>query len=263
MQSPTLNYVFGDSKFLIGMIHLPASIGYPTYPGKQAIIKKALVDLHTLEKAGFDAVLIENDNDQPHRIDVQKEVAFEFEEIAMTISKVSKIPVGIELLYDMKKTVEIGAKLNLFFVRLDVFADTMSTKWGIVPKQGVELCTLREKLSPNLLLISDIQVKHAIPVTKRPLEESVRESIKLGADAIIVTGELTGIPPKKEKCIDIKKAAGNTPILVGSGVDLENAMELLSIVDGAIVGTSIKSGEYIDPIKASQLVKAVRKVRNL
>ena len=48
------------------------------------------------------------------------------------------------------------------------------------------------------------------------------------------------------------------PILLGSGTDLGNAAELLSIADGAIVGTSLKQGDYISLEKVKALVAAAR-----
>src|SRR5262245_18889895 len=66
--------VFPRPKPLIGMIHLAPLPGYPDHPGMPVLVRKALTDLATLESAGFDGVLVENDNDRPHQIGVSASV---------------------------------------------------------------------------------------------------------------------------------------------------------------------------------------------
>ena len=92
---------------------------------------------------------------------------------------------------------------------------------------------------------------------KKTLVQSAKEAIKSGSDGLIVTGNWTGNPPSVEDCRIVKKVAGEIPVLVGSGLNIENAKSLLKITDGAIVGTSIKSGEYINYQKARNLLKTI------
>ena len=55
-------------------------------------------------------------------------------------------------------------------------------------------------------------------------------------------------------------------MIVGSGLDVGNAAELLSVADGAIVGSSLKTGgawwNPVDPIICKELMEVVRSVRN-
>jgi predicted TIM-barrel enzyme len=52
------------------------------------------------------------------------------------------------------------------------------------------------------------------------------------------------------------------PVFIGSGLNLNNAKELLSIADGAIVATSIKRGtgnsSFIDISKAEKLMEKIK-----
>jgi predicted TIM-barrel enzyme len=48
------------------------------------------------------------------------------------------------------------------------------------------------------------------------------------------------------------------PILIGSGTDIGNAKALLSVADGAIVGTSLKQGDFISTEKVKALVGLAR-----
>ncbi len=253
--------VFHSKKPLIGMIHLPPLPAYPASPGIDKIIEKAIADLHVLEQSGFDGALVENDNDQPHQIGVSAEIRTAFTQIMKTVVANAIIPVGLEIIYDMKATVEVAHEVGATFVRLDVFVDNVLTKWGKIEAQAAELSKLNEELpGQKPLLLTDIQVKHAQMLDSKSITESASDAIAHGSDAIIVTGEWTGQPPTLEDCISAKTLAKDFPVIVGSGLDARNAGSLLEYCDGAIVGTSIKSGAFVDAAKASELVASVKKL---
>lgn len=256
--------LFSTTKPMIGMIHLPPLPGYPAHPGMDAVVKKALVDLKTLVEAGFDGVLVENDNDQPHQIGVSDEIKIAFTQVIEELVKNASIPVGMEIIYDMKATLEVAYTSQADFVRFDVFIDTVETKWGLIQAQAEELVALKKKLHvKDLLIFTDIHVKHAKMLEHKLISQSAIDAIGAGADGLIVTGNWTGQAPTKQDCLAIKKVADDIPVLIGSGLDIQNVTELLSIVDGAIVGTSIKTGEYMDLQKAKKLIEEVKKVRQL
>lgn len=252
-----------NHKPLIGMIHLPALPGYTKHPGMKSVIDKALTDLETLQKASYDGILVENDNDQPHQIGVSQTIAQAFAKVMEAILREAKIPVGMEIIYDMLKTIEIAHKVGAQFVRLDVFVDDVETKWGMIKAQAKEIVRLRGNLDANrLLLLTDIHVKHAKLLKEKSLALSAKEAMGNGSDGLIITGMWTGKePPVRDLRIARKIAAGKIPVLVGSGFSERNAKTLLKFADGAIVGTSIKTGEYVDLKKAQQLVEIVREIR--
>lgn len=243
------------------MIHLPPLPGYPMHPGMNETIKKALMDLAVLQKAGFDGVLIENDNDRPHQIGVNQTTKKAFDQVMLEVIKSAKIPVGMEIIYDMLATIEIAHKVGADFVRLDVFVDNVETKWGKIPAEADKINKLINKLkADDLALLTDIQVKHARMLDKKTLTQSAKEAVKNGSSCIIVTGAWTGTPPSVTDCNKAKRAAGDIPVLIGSGLNVENATSLLKHVDGAIVGTSIKRGNNVDFKKANNLAKIVGKI---
>jgi hypothetical protein len=85
------------------------------------------------------------------------------------------------------------------------------------------------------------------------------------ADALIVTGRMTGLETPKELIERVKKAAPERPILIGSGLSAENAQNLLSVADGAIVGTWLKehgiAQNRVDPTRVKRLMSVVRTLR--
>ena len=89
--------------------------------------------------------------------------------------------------------------------------------------------------------------------------DTVREAGAERADALIVTGRATGEKPVVGELKSVKQAVGDVPVLVGSGVNPENARELLALADGAIVGTSLKKDgqteNEVDVSRVSDLLK--------
>jgi predicted TIM-barrel enzyme len=108
----------------------------------------------------------------------------------------------------------------------------------------------------DIMILADIQVKYATMLVDRSLAQSAALAAEKGADAIVVSGDATGEPPDIAAVRDAKKGAGATPVILGSGLDIDNAAEQLAVADGAIVGTSLKSDDYIAADKVAALVGA-------
>ncbi len=244
------------------MIHLPPLPGYPDYSGMDGVVKKALKDLKVLEKAGFNGVLVEN-TDTPGFVAAPSEIKKAMKKVTKEVIRKSSLPVGMEIVYDMTATINIAASLGCNFVRLDVFADTVKTRWGIVPYSYKEVNKILASYSKKPLLLVDVHVKHAKLLSKKSLEKSIKISLKHGANGIIITGKWTGIEPKLEDLKQARKVIGDkVPIIIGSGLNFTNTEKLLSLTDGAIVGTSIKTGDYIDFKKASDLAAIAKQSKN-
>ena len=73
----------------------------------------------------------------------------------------------------------------------------------------------------------------------RTLEEDLRIGMER-CDAIVCTGEGTGIPTPLGKVEEFKSVVGDFPVIVGAGVTLESAADTFRLSDGAIVGSWLK-----------------------
>lgn len=73
-------------------------------------------------------------------------------------------------------------------------------------------------------------------------------------DAIVATGEGTGISTDLEKIKTYRAILGDFPLIVGAGMTAETAREQLSFADGAIVGSYFKEyGEVEYPVDESRV----------
>jgi membrane complex biogenesis BtpA family protein len=255
--------LFRAVKPIIGVVHLPPLPGYPTSPGLDAVIEKALRDLDALEAGGIDGVLVENEEDRPHRVEAAPETIAAMTLITREVVKAARRSrVGVEiLLNDPWASLAVALMAGASFVRTDYFVDPMERPehGGAMRIDPVGLLAYRERLgAEDVLILADVQVKYARMLEARPLRESAREAREHRADAIVVTGRVTADPPDAASIREAKAGAAGCPVLIGSGLDPENASSLMSLADGAIVGTSLKTGARVDPGKVRALVAAAR-----
>ena len=137
---------------------------------------------------------------------------------------------------------------------------------GILTPAAYAIERIREKLRAPVLVLADVDVKHSAPLASASLEQILHDCVRRGRpDAIVVSGPATGEPPSPGYVASIKAMASYKPIIIGSGISIDNIMAYWSVADGFIVGTSIKlGGKTLNPVderKARQLVELVDELR--
>jgi membrane complex biogenesis BtpA family protein len=255
--------LFREPKAVVGVIHLPPLPGYEASPGIDRVVAKALSDLRALEAGGVDGVLVENEDDRPHRVEAAKETVAAMTRVARELVLAArKTVVGVEiLLNDPEASLAAAAMSGASFIRTDYFVDPMARPehGGPMRIDPEGLLRYRRSLgSDSILILADVQVKYAHMLVERSLADSARLAREAGADAIVVTGTRTGEPPSPAELAEARRGAGDLPVLVGSGFSSSNARTLLSFADGAIVGTSLKRGDGIDREKVRALLLEAR-----
>ena len=257
--------LFPTSKPLIGMIALPPLPGYPAFTTIDALVEVALADLRALELGGVDAVLVENDFDQPHTLVGGAEIVAAMTRVTREVVSRARVPVGVEvLLNDWRASLAVAAATGACFIRLDFFVDRVQSKLGVIEPEPAEIIAYREKIgAESVLIFADLQVKYStLADGPKPIEQSAFEAALAGADAVIITGTETGIGPNAD---DLRSArAGRIPVLVGSGLSPDNAAALAPLADGYIVGTSLRTGRAAtDRIAADKVAALVAALRSL
>lgn len=263
------NILFRWRPFAIGVVHLAPLPGAPRHGEAMGeIIKSAVRDAMIYERTGFDAVIIENFGDAPFYPDrVPAETVASLAVAARAVRENIKIPAGVNCLRnDGLSAVAIAAAAELDFIRINILIGAAVADQGIVVSQAHEVCRARARLAPKLQIFADVQVKHAAPIAQRPIEEEAADLVERAlADAVIVSGARTGVQPEIIKLQKVKNAVGGrVPVIVGSGLTLQNAQELLTCADGAIVGTGVKIGSVTNaPVAepaARKLIQSLRRI---
>ncbi|MDD5953782.1 MAG: BtpA/SgcQ family protein [Firmicutes bacterium] len=239
-------------KITIGMVHLLPLPGTLKYGGDfQPIVDQAVEDARKLQKAGFDALIVENVNDAP--FDGTELSVWQVSALAIICDNVRRavdLPIGIDACGDSLAGFMIGDLTGIDFIRIPYFVDIRIGQYGIINPVGSDAVVLRKRNGmEKIRILADVQVKHTYPLNSEiPIEASARWAESVGADALIVTGLATGM----ETPIDVisrVKAVSGLPVVVGSGMNSKNAKQQFEICDGAIIGSALKlGGNLMNPI---------------
>jgi membrane complex biogenesis BtpA family protein len=151
------------------------------------------------------------------------------------------------------------------FIRVNIHYGVMAANEGLVEGAAYETLRHRQALCADVKILADVLVKHAVPLGQVDLSLMARETAYRGlADGLIVTGPVTGQPAAANDVLLARQAVPDRLLLVGSGVDLSNAQQLLKHADGAIVGTSLKRdgliSNPIDPNRAKGLADVIHSI---
>lgn len=248
------------SQTVIGMVHL---LPLPTTAGfdgeYQKIIDRAVQDAVTLEKAGVDAVIVENMGDTPFSALLNKSQVAALTAAAFAVKQAVKIPVGIDAAFnDCEANIAVAAAVGATFIRVPVFVDTVLFTDGVITPCAKKCMEFRKAMGKEeIKVLADVQVKHAHMLLPHiTIEQSAKEAADNGADGIIVTGTQIG----EETPLDLIKRVKNVvklPVFAGSGVKAENIKDQLQTADGAIIGSSLKEGGDIRNPISYELVKKV------
>jgi len=257
-------------KPLIGVVHLPPLPGsHQGLAGIDRLVDYALREAEKLERAGFDAVILENYSDNPFRNERVNDVTLTaMSVIVREVAKSLNLRVGVSLLRNAGlQALAIAYSSGAHFIRVNAYCETRVAPEGILYPIASQLETVRQQMDRHILVLADVDVKHSGPLGARSLEEVVHDCVSRGRmDAIIVSGHATSQAPSPGYVAAIKKLAGLKPVLVGSGISIGNVRAYWNIADGFIVGTSIKiendTQKPIDTAKAEKLAKIVKELRS-
>jgi hypothetical protein len=264
-----LTELFRSPKPIIGMVHcwpMPGAPGYTGY-GMQAIIENALKDARALADGGVDGLIVENMWDIPFRAGphIQPESIAAHAVVAAAVRQAIDLPMGINLVHNGGVALlGIALASGAEFIRVCMMTGAGVWDAGQWDEGcAADLMRRRKELhAEHIKLFADVDKKHSVRFPGIDLATHIEWTRFFGADALIVSGRMTGDAPDIEKVREAKALAGDRPLLIGSGADDRNIAAFLEVADGAIVGTSIKAdGKCENPVsreRVRQLVRAAR-----
>lgn len=259
-------FLTSELKWFIGTVHLLPLPGSPRWSGDfDAILRQAVGDAIAYAKGGANAVVIENFHDVPFtRGTVPPEVVASMARVASAVREAVDLPIGFNVLRnDARAGVALCAACNGAFLRVNVHCGAMLTDQGIIEGSACDTLRVRRQICPEAKILADVHVKHAVPLGNWPIEQAARDTLERGlADALIVSGTGTGVATNLEDVRRVRVACPTADILLGSGVTAENIGPFLPLVDGVIVGSSLKrNGKLLNPVdsrRVAALAKALR-----
>lgn len=243
--------------WLIGVLHLPALPGAPgaAVPIEDAI-RHAVEDALILQDLGFTALMVENFHDVPFPAgDAAPETIASMAVVTHAVREAVEIPVGVQVLRnDALAGLGIAVSTGASFIRVNVLAGAAVTDQGLIQGQADVLLRRRAALGADVMILADVDVKHATSLDRRPLTQRAADlATRAGADAVLVTGGATGAPVDLEELAAVSAAVDPIPVLAASGTTPDTLRATLDRCAGTLVGSALKGekSERIDRIRAA------------
>lgn len=264
-----LRAIFGTDRPVIAMVHLGALPGTPLYDegqGVEGLVARARADLLALQDAGVDAVMFGNENDRPYELDVGPASVAAMAYVIGRVRPDIRVPFGVDVLWDPSATVAVAAATGAAFAR-EIFTGLYASDMGLWSRQAARALRDRRLYGrQDLFLMFNVSAEFASPLDARPVVERARSAVFSSlADAILVSGPMTGEPAPLEVLASVKRALPDVPVLANTGVTRDNVADVLRVADGCIVGTSLKregiTWNPVDPRRAAAFMEEVRRAR--
>jgi membrane complex biogenesis BtpA family protein len=214
-------------------------------------------------------ILVENMHDFPplREADMGPEVPAAMTALARAVREAApaEVPVGVQVLFAAHRVaLAVAVAAELGFVRAEAWTYGHLADKGWAEASAATSVRYAEQIgASNVAIWADVKKKHASHAITADLEtEEIVGTLALhGAQAAIITGTTTGVAPDPD---DFRRARARTdlPLVLGSGLTVQNAPHYASLADAFIVGTSIKEeGDWrnpVDPERAKALVGTIR-----
>jgi len=265
----TLKDLFpGKSRIVIGMVHLPALPGTPLYDadaGMDGIIASARDDLRALQDNGIDAVMFGNENDRPYALSAPQEGVAAMSAAVAAVRADIRVPFGVNYLWDPKASVAIAAATGAAFVR-EIFTGVYASDMGVWAPDAEGAAKLRRNLGRrDLTLLFNINAEFAAPLDTRPLGLRARSAVFSSlADAVLVSGPLTGEAGEPAQLAEVSRAVSDVPVLANTGVTIDTVESVMAHAYGCVVGTHFKvDGVTWNKVDGARVRRFMDKVERL
>lgn len=258
--------VIGTEKAIIAMCHLLPLPGDPYFnkeKGMDYVVEMARKDLHALQDGGVDAVMFSNEFSLPYLTDVKTETVAAMARIIGELMSDIKIPFGVNVLWDAKKSLDLAAATGASFVR-EIFTGVYASDFGTWDTNVGETIRHQYRIgAENVKLLFNIVPEAAKYLADREIESIAKSTVfNNRPDALCVSGLTAGAQTDAQLLKKVKEVVPDTVVLANTGVRLANLEEQLSIADGAVTGTTFKyDGKFENHVDIKRVKEFMDKVK--
>jgi membrane complex biogenesis BtpA family protein len=231
-------------KAVIAMAHigaLPGTSLYDPAAGMGKLIDDVMADVKKLQAGGVDAIMFGNENDRPYVFKAPAEGIAAMTAVIQAIRPALNVPFGVNYLWDPVASVAVGAATGASFVR-EIFTGLFASDMGLWEPDCAAASRLRTNLGrKDMKLLFNINAEFAHSLDARPIALRAKSAVFSSlADAILVSGPLTGLPAEQSDLKKVREAVTEVPVFANTGVRIDNVEEVLAIADGVVIGTHFK-----------------------
>jgi membrane complex biogenesis BtpA family protein len=186
--------------------------------------------------------------------------------VVQAVKPMLEVPFGVNFLWDPSASVAIGAATGASFVR-EIFTGVFASDMGMwMPDCGLAMRLRRNLGRSDMKLLFNINAEFAHSLDARPIELRARSAVFSSlADAILVSGPVTGEPAEQSQLRKVCKAVGDVPVFANTGVNIDNVEATLALASGIIIGTHFKvdgiTWNPVDGARVSRFMERVEAIR--
>ncbi|XP_053904826.1 uncharacterized protein F13E9.13, mitochondrial-like isoform X4 [Malaclemys terrapin pileata] len=209
----------------------------------------------------FDGLIVENMHDLPYTVSVGPEITAAMAVISAAVKHTCpRLPLGIQILCSAnQQAVAVALAAGLDFIRVEGFVFSHVADEGMINACAGDLLRYRKQIgAQHVQIFADIKKKHSAHALTADV--SISETAKAAefflADGIVLTGTATGMQADPKELKEVEHAV-KIPVLIGSGVTLENARSYLD-ANALIIGSYFKKEGYwansVDPDRVKKFM---------
>ncbi len=261
--------LFQTEKPIIAMCHLKALPGDPGYnpgQGMEWVVEMARADLRALQEGGVDAVMFSNEASLPYLTKVEPITTVCMARVIAELRPDIRVPFGVNVLWDPTASIDLAVATGGQFVR-EIFSGVYASDYGLWNTNCGQIIRHQHAVhAQQVKLFFNIVPESAVYLAERHVVDIAKSTVFVSnPDALCVSGLTAGAETPFQTLQQVKEAVPETPVFANTGVRVSNVAQMLSIADGAIVGTTFKRDGYIwnevDANRVCEFMQAAKESR--
>ena len=261
--------LFGVKKPIIAMCHLRALPGDPYFDkkgGMKQVVEQAAAEVKALQDGGVDAIMFSNEFSLPYLTDVRVETVAAMARIIGELIPMIRIPYGVNVLWDPKKSLDLAVAVDAKFVR-EIFTGVYASDFGLWNTNCGETVRHQHAIgAENVKLLFNIVPEAAKYIQRDDIIQIAKSTVfNCRPDALCVSGLTAGAETDASVLKSVKDTVPGTVVFANTGVRPENGENQLAIADGAVTGTTFKVNgcfdNFVDPQRVITFMDKVKAFR--
>lgn len=258
--------IFGKEKAIIGLCHFKALPGDPYYDqngGMDAVFDAALSDVLALQSGGIDGIQFTNEFSIPYEMSEASDPAIlcAMATIIGRLKPYLTVPFGANVIGDPYASIALCATTGAKWTR-GSYHGTWATNEGLQNSECSKIYRYRHNLHyDELKLIHYVVPESSLDIAGRDPVVSLKSHVFLNKpDALGIAGLVAGQKVDVKLLTEFKKAYPNEVLFAVTGINTENAKEIMSIADAAFVGTSLKKDKVFENLVCEENVRQLMNI---